>query len=284
MNKDMKMIAYMVSFVFVGAAVGFVIGSFFQISTANIAIINIDSQIDPYGGLGSLTSDDVISLLNSAETNPNVGAVILSINSPGGAVVSTMEIVSAVKKFPKPIVALIRDIGASGAYWIASACDMVVASPLSLTGSIGVTSTYLEYSGLFEKYGINYVNLSYPMEKDILTSYREISDEERAYMMDVLNTTYWYFVSDVAQSRNMTFEEVVESSGNGTVLLGKRAYEVGLVDSLGDMDTAILLASQMAGIESPETQVFQKTSSIADIFSWLYSGLDFNGNRIKLET
>ena len=91
-----------------------------------------------------------------------------------------------------------------------------------------------------------------------------------------------YFVSDIAERRNMTFDEVVESSGNGTVILGKQAYEEGLVDFLGDLDTAIEVASLLADIEYPETAVFERTSSITDIFSWLYSGV--SSERMVLKT
>ena len=179
MNRDMKMFGYTISFILIATIIGLMIGNFFQISTANIAIIEIQGEIGPSTlSFTGISSDDFDALLGSAENNPNVRAIILSINSPGGSVVSSQEMANSVKNCSKPIVAWIRDSGASGAYWVASSADKIVASPLSLTGSIGVTATDLEYSGLFEQYGITYVNLYYPSEKDMLTNYREICDEE----------------------------------------------------------------------------------------------------------
>ncbi len=282
MNKEVKMISYVISFVIIGVTMGFFLGNFFQISTANIAIINIDSEISPYQSLGSISSDTIISLIKSAENNPNVEAIILSINSPGGSVVSTQEIVNKVKASSKPIIGLIRAVGASGAYWIASACDKIISSPLSITGSIGVTATYLEYSGLFEEYGITYVNLSYPQEKDIGSMYREMTENERNYMMDILNTTYFYVVLDIAENRNMTYDQVIERSGNGTIILGKRAYDDGLVDYLGDLDSAILVAAELGDIAYPETEVFGNTQSITDLLSWFYSGSTINRMNLKV--
>ena len=97
------------------------------------------------------TTSDIISNVKKAKDDSSVKGVIFEIDSPGGTVVASEELASAVKNLGKPNVALIREVGASGAYWVASASDKIVASPMSITGSIGVISSYLEFSKLFEK-------------------------------------------------------------------------------------------------------------------------------------
>ena len=102
-------------------------------------------------------------------------------------------------------------------------------------------------------------------------------------MMDMLNITYWYFVMDVAENRNMTFEEVVDKSSNGTIIIGKQAYDLGFIDYLGDLDTAISIASELADISYPETQIFTKSTSFTDMLSWIYPGVDLIKNRFVLK-
>lgn len=275
MQKDKKMLAYMLSFVFLAIAIGYLMGGFFEISTANIAIIKIDSEMGP-DRIGSMSSDNFKSLLESAATNPNVRAIILAINSPGGTVVTSQEITDLVRKSEKPVVAWIRDIGTSGAYWVASASDSIVASPISMTGSLGVTQTYLEFSGLFEKYGITYVNLTYPGGKDIMTPYRGITDQEKEHILDMLNITYWHFISDIARNRNMTLGQLVDVSGNGTILLGSQAFEKGLVDHLGGFDTAVEVASLLGNISHPETEVMRSPNQLNDLLSLFASSTGIN--------
>ena len=125
-----------------------------------IAVINIDGEITSNDNLGffesGVSSNKIIADLERANKNNGIKAVILEINSPGGVVVGSREIVKEVKGMNKPVIALIRDVGASGAYWIASASEWIIADEMSITGSIGVYSSYLEFSGLLEKYNISY--------------------------------------------------------------------------------------------------------------------------------
>ncbi len=284
MNKEIKMFSYMLGFFLFASVLGYSMGFYFKISSSNIAVIKLEGEISPYG-YGNANSDDIIELIKSAETNPNIKAIILAINSPGGSVVTTQEIVDYVKKCSKPVVAWIRAIGTSGAYWIASSADKIVASPLSITGSIGVSASYLEFSKLFEKYGITYVNLSYPSQKDILSQYRNITKEEKEYMFHILNTTYWYFVSDVAENRNMSISYVINNSRNGTILLGLDAYKKGFVDYMGGYDKAIGIASELGNIDNPKAEYFEKTVSLFDFLSFAMSfDRVFGLEKVELKT
>ena len=112
------------------------------------------------------SSTAILNYLDLAQRNPNIKGVLLEINSPGGTVVASKEIADKVKQMNKPVVSYIREIGTSGAYWIASSSNVIVADPLSITGSIGVIGSYLEFSQLLEKYGVTYQRLVSGSYKD----------------------------------------------------------------------------------------------------------------------
>jgi len=187
-------------------------------------------------------SDSIISLLKKAKDSKNIKAVILEINSPGGTVVASKEIANAVKEFNKPKVALIRDVGASGAYWIASSADKIVADELSITGSIGVISSYLQFSDLFEKYGITYERLVSGKYKDAGSPYKELNDEERGLIQSKLNKIDQIFLDDVKINRNLEDTYRIET---GEFFLGIEAKELGLVDYLGNKNTAFEIAKNL---------------------------------------
>src|SRR3989344_7935467 len=113
-----------------------------------IAVIKIDGPIGTssrYFDDNSLSPETIVKFIEKANEDKSVKGIILDINSPGGSVVGSEEIKNAVKGISKPKVALIRDVGASGAYWVASAADKIIADPMSITGSIGVLGSYVEF-------------------------------------------------------------------------------------------------------------------------------------------
>src|SRR3989338_8536572 len=129
--------------------------------SGNVALIPIDGVIigtEDSGFLfdGVTSSPEAVEFIEKAEKNPSIKAIILEINSPGGSAVASEEIANAVKKVNKTTVAWVREAGASGAYWVASASDHIVASRMSVTGSIGVIASYLEFPGLLERYNVTY--------------------------------------------------------------------------------------------------------------------------------
>ncbi|HDD05180.1 MAG TPA: signal peptide peptidase SppA [Candidatus Aenigmarchaeota archaeon] len=273
MSKELRMFYYLISLSLLAVFSAALLGSFFSVLPGNVALIKIDGEIGQPGIFGGVSADDLISLIDEAERNPNVKVLVFSINSPGGSIVSVQEVVERVKEVQKPKVAWIRDMGTSGAYWIASACDAIVASPFSITGSIGVVASYLEFSGLFERYGIKYVNLSIPKKKDMLTPYRELTEEEREDVMEILNESYWGFLEDVAHNRNMSVEEVMNLSDEGAVMLGKEAYERGFVDYLGGKKKALEVAKELGNLSEVEVSVYEKKRSMSELLSDLLFGL-----------
>ena len=143
-----------------------IFGSLITVNIINVfkdkvVVIPIDGAITTQesGGLFAAeeaSSSKIVSYIKKANKDQSVKGIIFAINSPGGTVVASEEIVNAIKQTKKPKIAWIREVGASGAYWVASACDEIVADPMSITGSIGVISSYLEFSGLMKKYGVGY--------------------------------------------------------------------------------------------------------------------------------
>jgi len=118
-----------------------------------IAVMNIRGTItfSPQFFMESVAPDDVFSMIERIEEDPTIKGALFVINSGGGSVVASREIAQAVKSMEKPTVCWMGDVAASGAYWVASACDHIMADPLTMTGSIGVTASYLEFSELFDE-------------------------------------------------------------------------------------------------------------------------------------
>ncbi len=201
----------------------------------SIAIIRISGDIgggDLLSGSG-VDSDNVVGMIERAGRDDSVKGILIDINSPGGTPVASEEMMRAVKDARKPTVALIRDIGASGAYWVASAASYIVASPVSLTGSVGVRSSYLEFSQFLSKYGVRYESLSSGEYKELGSPYKNLTDEERGILLDEIAKIHGYFVNSVADNRHITSKENLDIIATSRVFLGSEAVEIGLVDALG---------------------------------------------------
>jgi protease-4 len=213
---------------------------FSDIATGNVAVIDIkgviSSSVDGgvFGSSGA-NPDTIISLIDEAEANPNVKAIIFEVNSGGGSPVASDEIAKRIEKINKTTVAFIRDIGASGAYWIAVSTDHIMANRMSLVGSIGVTSTYLSFEGLLDKYNITYNRMVAGKYKDMGTPLKELTSEEEELFNELLFDLRDEFIIQVSTNREMGYDEI-EELATGQVWTGKKALTLGLVDSLGSYD------------------------------------------------
>lgn len=225
----------------------------------------------PFGG-ETTSSAQIVDYLQQAKKDDNIKGVILEINSGGGTVIGSEEIANAVKevKQKKPVVAWIREAGASGAYWIASASNKIVAYPMSITGSIGVTSSYLEFTGLMDEYGIGYEELTGGDYKDAGSPFRELKQEERKMLQDKIGMIHSYFIDAIAENRKMPKEEV-EKISTGMFYLGKEFYDLGLVDYLGNKELAVNVTKELAGIKEASLVKYEKKKSILDVLSRLSS-------------
>jgi len=221
----------------------------------------------------------VKSRIDAAEGDPSVKAIILDINSGGGSVVATGEMEEIVRKCRKPVVAWIEEVGASGAYYVASAADVIVADRNSITGSIGVIMTVPHYYGLLGMLGINMTVIKAGKSKDIGSPYREMSEEERDELQDMANTMYYDFISKVAENRNLPVE-YVENVSDGSIYLGAEAKELGLVDVLGGRSTAVEIAGELGGIDgSPGLVEVRPKRSLMDLLSQMSTNLGYGIGR-----
>jgi protease-4 len=186
-------------------------------------------------------------MLRNADEDNSIKAIVLDINSGGGYVVATRELERAVRNTKKPVVACISEVGASGAYYVASAADHIVADRDSITGSIGVIMTIQHYYGLFEKLGINVTVIKAGECKDVGSPYREMTPEEERELQEMVDKIHQDFISDVAANRNLSISYVTNIS-DASIYLGSEAKDLHLVDSLGGLDDAIDIASELSGI------------------------------------
>ena len=201
--------------------------------------------------------DEVIDEIKAASQDKNVKGILLIINSPGGTAVGSSKIANAIRSVKKPVVAYIDEIGTSGAYWVASASDAIVANPMSITGSIGVTGSYLEFSELLEKYGVKYEELTSGKYKEIGGPYKKLSEEERDILLSKLKKIHKHFISDVTKYRNLS-KYAIEEISTGVFYLGEEAFKLGLVDYLGDKEFAINVTKNLAGVKEAKLVKYEK--------------------------
>ncbi len=239
----------------------------------SIAIIPIKGLIVSDGeSIFELTTsaDKTIEYIEKAEKNPNIKAILFDINSGGGSAVASDEIAAKIKSLEKPTLALIREAGASGAYWIASACDTVMANRMSITGSIGVIASYLEFSGLLDNYNITYQRLVAGQYKDMGSPYKNLTTEERELFQKQLDNIHEYFIAEIASNRNLSIDKV-KSLSTGMFYLGQEALDLGLVDQLGNKDNALELLKHDLNLAYMNTAEFEEKTSFLDIITKTFS-------------
>lgn len=247
-----------------------------------VAVIHIDGAIvgvagDGFGGV--VTPMGIIDLLDRAEEDDSVKAVLLRIDSPGGTAAASQEIASQVERMTKPVVASVGDVAASGAYMIAAQCDEIVASPDSSVGSIGVIMQIPTVDELLDKLGVRYTILKQGKHKDIGSPFRPVTPEERALLDAQMKVVHELFISDVARGRDMPVDKV-RSLATGLVWVAAEGKKLGLVDQLGNYSDAIDRAAELGGIKGEPDIVTFREQPIDDLFSVLL-GLRADISRIS---
>ena len=245
----------------------------------NVALIKIQGVItsDGAGSFGedTISSTKIVEFIQDAEENSQIKAIVLEINSPGGSPVASDEIGTAVKKAKKPVVTVIREVGASGGYWIASASDYIIANKMSITGSIGVYSSFLEFSGAMEKYGVGYERVVGGENKDIGSPYLKLSEEKKKVLQEKIDKVHTYFIQEIAANRNIS-ESKVREIATGEFFLGSEALELGLVDELGDKETAENYLKDKYDIEDVDYVVYESEKGLLEMLSGVISQGFFN--------
>src|SRR5213595_2869165 len=198
-----------------------------------VAVIRIEGII--------LDSRETIEELRHYRDNPSVKAIVLRIDSPGGAVVPSQEIFAEVRKTRAEgkikVVTSMGNVAASGGYYIAAATDRIVANPGTLTGSIGVIMELANVKGLLKKIGVENVVVKSGRHKDIGSPFRKMSDEDRRILQSVMDDVHTQFIEAVAEGRSLDVSDV-QPLADGRIFTGRQAKEIKLVDELGDLDDA----------------------------------------------
>lgn len=239
---------------------------------AKVAVVQVHTELSVDSNFlqGVTSVDSIISELKTADKDSSVKAILLDINSGGGGVVASYELASEIQKLRKPVISVIREAGASGAYWAAISSDYVFANPLSIVGSVGVIASYLEFSDLMKNYGVDEVRVVSGDLKDLGSPYQNVSAQGRLELDRIVNETFQVFLNDFRRLRSVnesTLSEVV----TGKIFLGRQAFELGLVDGLGGFDEAEAYLKNVLQVSSIRFVENSRQASILDLLSGVKS-------------
>ncbi len=204
-------------------------------------------------------STSTVDELKEYSKDSSIKAIVLRIDSPGGAVAPSQEIYSEIIKIKekKIVVVSMGSVAASGGYYIAAPADKIVANAGTLTGSIGVIMEIPNVQGLMEKIGVKAQVIKSGKHKDIASAYKTMSPEEKAILQEVLDDVHDQFIRAVADARGLEFDEL-KKLADGRIFSGRMAKEIGLVDEIGTLQDAIMLAGELTGIEGEPEVVTKK--------------------------
>ncbi|GJQ59361.1 MAG: signal peptide peptidase SppA [Candidatus Scalindua sp. AMX11] len=218
--------------------------------------------------------------LEQAREDNSVKAIILDIDSPGGGITASdiiyKEILAFKEKTEKKVIVIMRDVAASGAYYISAAADRIIAHPTTITGSIGVIMPLVNFADLAKKYGVAVTSIKSGDMKDIGSPFKEMSDEEREVLDSIVDEMYTRFLQIISDGRSMKIEEVRELA-DGRIFTGSQAVENGLVDQLGYIEDTISVAKEMAGLEEAKIIKYKRMFDLAELFAVTMK--NFSGHR-----
>jgi protease-4 len=216
-----------------------------------VALIRVEGII--------MDSKNAIDELKEYSKDPFIKAIVLRIDSPGGAVAPSQEIYEEVKKAvaKKKVIVSMGSVAASGGYYIASPATRIIANPGTLTGSIGVIMEIPNLEGLLNKLGIKTEVVKSGKHKDIASVFRGVGKEEREILQGVLDDIHEQFITAVANGRKMLYDDV-KKIADGRVFTGEQALKIGLVDEIGDLEDAVQIAAKLSGIKGEPVVVTKK--------------------------
>ena len=216
-----------------------------------IALIRITGVI--------IDSTSVIEELKEYSDDASIKAIVLRIDSPGGAVAPSQEIHEEILKAKKnkKVVVSMGTVAASGGYYISAPADKIVANAGTLTGSIGVIMELPNIEGLMKKIGVETQIVKSGRHKDIASVFRSMTPEEKQILQTVLDDVHNQFINAVSEGRGMKFEDI-RTIADGRIFTGRMAKEIGLVDELGNLQDAIMLAGKLTGIKGEPKVVTKK--------------------------
>lgn len=224
-------------------------------------------------------SQEVIDQLHRYGDDNSVKAIILRINSPGGAVAPVQEIHRELTKIQKKIIVSMGSTAASGGYYIACAADCIFANPGTITGSLGVIMQFPKFGGLMKKLGIEQEVVKSGKYKDASSVYRELTPEERELFQETIDDVYEQFLDAVVEGRKhkeLTREQIREIA-DGRLMSGRQALEKGLIDELGSLSDTVEYTGNLVGIEGkPRVIKIKKRRSLLQRFTRDLFGSDLD--------
>ncbi len=231
-----------------------------------------------------MDADKSIKILTDFRRNPHIKAVVVRIDSPGGAVGASQEIYDEIRRTArvKPVVASMQSVAASGAYYAALGATRIVADPGTITGSIGVIIKFPNLKKIFDKIGYKTEVIKSGINKDIGSMSRNMTPEERQLLQKMINNVLKQFIGAVAQSRHLTVAKV-KKIADGRVFSGEQALNLGLLDKLGNFTTAVQMAAKLGGIAVknppliyPEDNKFNLLHYLSDMKSQVLGSVLWN--------
>ena len=232
-----------------------------------VLVVDIEGTIGSLGGEGVLSREgDVLSRvyarLQRAAEDKSVRGLILRLDTPGGDVTTSDILYREVRRFKEktglPVVALMMGVAASGGYYVASACDLIIAHPSTITGSIGVIAVYPDMEGLLSKVGVKMQVIKSGDLKDAGSPFRDLDERERRLFQEIIDEHYGRFLEIVRESRkgSLSLEEIRDLA-DGRIYTAAQALELKLIDGIGYFDEALGRLLRIAGI--PDARVVAYT-------------------------
>lgn len=239
-----------------------------------IAVLNLDGVIQDTGSASSLFSvgynhQFFMNQLNEIYEDPTVKGVVLTVNSPGGGVVESADIYDGIRAIQEdldiPVYVSMGGMAASGGYYVSAPAEKIFVNRETITGSIGVIMESMNYAKLAEKYGIDFNTIKTGPYKDIMSGSREMTDEERNMLQEMINDSYERFVEIIADGRNMT-EAEVKQVADGRIMNGRQAIEAGLADDYGKAGDVIAAMQTDYGLENATVFEYAMNDSLSSLF------------------
>ncbi|WP_022668461.1 signal peptide peptidase SppA [Desulfospira joergensenii] len=226
--------------------------------SGNIGIVEVAGPI--------LSSKKIIEQIRDFRKNENIKAIIIRIDSPGGGIGPSQEIYRELMKTraSKKVLASMGSVAASGGYYIASATQGIVANPGTITGSIGVIMEYANIMEIAKKIGISPVVIKSGEFKDMGSPLRELKENEKKILQDLVDELHLQFVNHAAKARDIKVEEMAKLA-DGRVYTGQTALALKLVDRLGNLDDTVQWAGELAMIQGELKPVYPKEDQLSFI-------------------
>lgn len=240
-----------------------------------IAILEVNGVIQDTGDVSSFIESPsynhrkFMERLDYIKENDDIQGLILQVNSPGGGVVESAEIydklVEIKKKTKKPIYVSMGSMAASGGYYISAPADKIFASKSTMTGSLGVIMQGINYEGLADKYGVDFVTIKSGPYKDIMSPTREMTEEERKILQEMIDNSYEDFAKVISKGRKMPLDEV-KKIADGRIYDGKQAKELNLIDEFGYLDEVITKMEKEFDMKDAQVVRFNDNKGIGSFF------------------